>query len=210
MVIGVVKDFQNDYLFNEVKPMILSAHPDNQHFTKYLFVSILPGDIDLTIAKIEKTIKSFSQGLPFEYSFTSSEVEDYINGIKQLNSTFRFASIVSILLAILGLVALTYQATQSRIKEIGIRKVNGARSFEIIRLLNKSFMRSVLVAYIIACPIAWYVIIQLLKGFGNKANITWWIFAFAGLMVGMAALLTVSWQSWKVVSKNPVEALRYE
>ncbi len=209
-IIGVVKDFQNNYLFNGIQPMIISAHPQNQHFTKYLYVSMLPGDIEGTIKKIGKTVDRFSMGMPFEYNFTNAEVEDYINEMKQLSKSFSFASIISIILAIMGLVALTYHATQSRIKEIGIRKVNGARSLEVVSLLNWSFLRCVLLAWLIACPVAWYIIIQLLKGIGNKASISWSIFVVSGLMVGLAALLTVSWQSWKAASKNPVEALRYE
>lgn len=209
-IIGVVNDFQNNYLFNTVKPMVMSAHPGNQHFTKFLYLSLLPSDVERTIKAIEKTIKQISPGFPFEYSFTNAEVEAYIDEIKQINSTFRFASIISIMLAMIGLIALTYQATQSRVKEIGIRKVNGARSIEIVKLLNSSFIRNIVIAYLIACPIAWIVVYQLLQGIGNKTTITLWVFLFAGIMVGTVALFTVSWQSWRAATRNPVEALRYE
>lgn len=209
-IIGVVKDFQNNYLFNAVKPMVISAHPDNQHFTKYLFVSLSPGDVSGTIKSIEKIIKTISPEFPFEYRFTNAEVAGYINEIKQINSSFRFASIVSILLAVIGLIALTYHSTQSRIKEIGIRKVNGARNLEIINLLNSSFLRSIIIAYVISCPIAWMIIFNLLQGIANKASIAWWIFALAGTIALVIALVTVSFQSYKAANKNPVEALRYE
>lgn len=209
-VIGVVKDFQNNFLFNTVKPMIISAHPENQHFTKFLFVNLLPGNIDHTIGQIKKKIKEISPEFPFEYNFTSAEVEGYINEIKEINATFRFASVVSILLAVIGLVALTYHATQSRVKEIGIRKVNGARSIEIINLLNNSLLRCVLVAFVVATPIAWMVVANLLERIENKTNIAWWIFVLSGVVVGTIALLTVSWQSWRAATRNPVEALRYE
>jgi putative ABC transport system permease protein len=209
-IIGVVKDFQNNYIFNRVAPMVMSAHPDNEGFAKYLFISLMPRDIGRTIITIEKTIKRISPEFPFEYSFTNAELEGYINEIKQINSTFRFASVISILLAIIGLVALTYQATQSRIKEIGIRKVNGARIIEVVALLNNSFMLDIIIAYLIACPVAWMIIIRLLQGIDNKTTITWWVFLFAGLMVGFVVILTVSWQSWRAATRNPVEALRYE
>ena len=209
-VIGVVKDFQNNYLFNVVKPMILSAHPDNQDFTKYLYVSILPQNIAGTIHDVEKTIRQMAPGFPFEYHFTSAEVDDYISEIKRLDNTFLFASIVSIILALSGLVALIYHATQSRIKEIGVRKVNGANSARIIWILNQSYLRCVLVAFIIACPIAWIIITEMLAGIGNRTTITWWIFVLAGLFVGSAALITVSLQSWRAATRNPVESLRYE
>ncbi len=209
-IIGVVKDFQNNYLFNRVKPMVMSAHPDNQSFTKYLFVSLMPGNIERTIKEIEKTMKGISPDFPFEYNFTNAEVASYIDEIKQINRTFRFASAISILLAIVGLVALTYHATQARTKEIGVRKVNGARNFEIITLLSRAFVRNIIIAYLIACPFAWLVIYQLLKGIGNKTSITAGIFLLAGFIIGSIALFTVSVQSWKAASRNPVEALRYE
>lgn len=209
-IVGVVCDFQNNYLFNQVKPMVMSAHPKNQEFTKFLYVSIAPGNIENTLKDIEKTIKQISPGFPFEYSFTNAETESYINEIKEINNAFRFASIISILLASIGLVALSYHATQARIKEIGVRKVNGARTIELARLLNGSLVRNITIAYTIACPIAWLIVNGLLQGIENRTTISVWIFLFAGVLVGAVALITVSVQSWKAASRNPVEALRYE
>ncbi len=190
--------------------MIISAHPANQGFTKYLFVSLMPGNVDQTINEIENTIEQVSPEFPFEYHFTTAEVQGYIDELKQLNQTFRFASLVAIMLAVVGLVALSYHATQARVKEIGIRKVNGAKSTEIIGLLNNALLWSVLMAFVIAAPIAWLIVFNLLKGIGNKTDIALWIFIFAGALVGLIAMLTVSWQSWRAATRNPVEALRYE
>jgi putative ABC transport system permease protein len=209
-IIGVVKDFQNNYLFNRVRPMILSAHPDNQGFTKYLFVSISPGDISGTISKIEKTIQKFSPEFPFEYSFTNVELDGYINEIKQINSAFNFGSFISLLLAVMGLVALAYHTIQSRIKEVGIRKVNGARSSEIVVMLNSTFLRLVIIAFVIASPVAWLIVSRLLQGIENRTTISLWVFALGGLLTFGIALITVSWQSWRAATRNPVEALRYE
>ena len=209
-VVGVVSDFQNNFIFNRVKPMVMSAHPDNQGFTKFLFVSLVPGNIEQTIKQIEKTVKEISPDFPFEYSFTSAEVASYINEIKQISNTFRFASIISIVLAIVGLIALTYHATQARTKEIGVRKVNGARNVEIMALLNKASVRNIVIAYVIASPVAWMIIYKLLQGIDNKTTITLGVFLIAGFAVGAIALLTVSFQSWNAATKNPVEALRYE
>ncbi len=209
-VIGVVKDFQNDFMFNTIKPMIISAHPDNQHFTKYLFVSLHRNNVNRTIKQVEKSITGIFPDFPFEYSFTNTQVEGFINEIREINNTFRFASIVSIMLALIGLVALTYQATQSRVKEIGIRKANGARIIEIVNLLNNSLLRNILIAFVIASPIAWIIINRLLQTIDNRINIAWWVFLVAGVFVGLIALLTISWQSWRAATRNPVEALRYE
>jgi len=201
-IIGVVKDFQNNYIFNRVRPMILSAHPDNQGFTKYLFVSIRPGDISGTISNIKKTIQKFSPEFPFEYSFTNAELDSYINEIKQINSAFNFGSFISLLLSIIGLVALAYHTIQSRIKEVGIRKVNGARSSEIVLMLNSTFLRLVIIAFIVAIPIAWLVVSRLLQGIENRTTISWLIFAIGGLLTFGIALLTVSWQSWRAKCQN--------
>lgn len=209
-IIGVVKDFQNNYLFNTVKPMVISAHPKNQHFTKFLFVSLQTRNSAESINKIEAILKPFLMGLPFEYHFTKAETEDYIKEILQLNKVFRFASVISIILALVGLVALTYQATRSRTKEIGIRKVNGARRFELIILLNRSFMLAVGLAFLIAVPIAYLIVEHLLQGIGNRTTISIWIFLAAGLIVGMAAFITAGWLCWQAATRNPVEALRYE
>jgi putative ABC transport system permease protein len=209
-IVGVVKDFQNNYLFDNIKPMVISAHPDNQHFTKYLFVSLFPGEIERTIKDIERALTQVSPDFPFEYSFTSSEVLSYIAEIKEINKTFRFASVVSIFLAVVGLIALTYQATQSRIKEIGIRKVNGARSIEILKLLNRAFLMNIFIAFIIACPIAWVILVNLSKGIANKAELSWWIFALGGTILWIVAFITMNIQSWWAARRNPVEALRYE
>ena len=209
-IIGVVKDFQNNYLFNRVKPMILSAHPDNQGFTKFLFVSVRPGDIQGTISKIKKTIQKFSPEFPFEYSFTNVELDSYINEIRQINSAFNFGSFISLLLSVIGLVALAYHTIQSKIKEIGIRKVNGARSSEIVWMLNNNFLRLVIIAFVIASPVAWLVVSQLLQGIENHTTISWLIFALGGLLTFGIAMFTISLQSWKAATRNPVEALRYE
>jgi putative ABC transport system permease protein len=101
-------------------------------------------------------------------------------------------------------------ASQRRVKEIGIRKVNGAKSYEILLMLNKEFIKWVSIAFVIAIPVAWYVMHTWLQGFAYKTVLSWWIFALAGVMAFGIALLTVSWQSWRAATRNPVEALRYE
>jgi len=101
-------------------------------------------------------------------------------------------------------------ACQRRIKEIGVRKVNGAKVSEILTMLNKDFVKWVAIAFLIATPITYYASHKWLEGFAYKTELSWWIFAFAGLLAIGIALLTVSWQSWRAATRNPVEALRYE
>jgi putative ABC transport system permease protein len=99
---------------------------------------------------------------------------------------------------------------QLRVKEIGIRKINGARISEILTMLNKSFVSWIAIAFIIATPISWIAMHKWLENFAYKTELSWWIFALAGLMALGIALLTVSWISWRAATRNPVEALRYE
>jgi putative ABC transport system permease protein len=100
-------------------------------------------------------------------------------------------------------------ACQHRIKEIGIRKVNGAKVSEIIALLNASFVKWVATAFIIACPIAWYAMHKWLENFAYKTELSWWVFALSGLIALGIALMTISFQSWRAATSNPVVALRY-
>jgi putative ABC transport system permease protein len=99
---------------------------------------------------------------------------------------------------------------QRRVKEIGIRKINGAMISEILTMLNKSFVSWITIAFLIATPIAWYTMHKWLENFAYKTELSWWIFVLAGIIALGIALLTVSWLSWRAATKNPVEALRYE
>jgi putative ABC transport system permease protein len=110
----------------------------------------------------------------------------------------------------IGLFAISYNTSRKRTKDIGIRKINGATIFEVMFLLNKDFIKWVIVAFLIATPIAWYVMHRWLQSFVYRTQQSWWIFGLAGIIALGIALLTISWQSWRAASKNPVEALRYE
>jgi putative ABC transport system permease protein len=123
---------------------------------------------------------------------------------------FRYGSAFAIFISCLGLVGLVLGSTEQRRKEIGIRKVNGARISEILAMLNKDFIKWVAIAFVVACPIAYYAMHKWLENFAYKTSLNWWIFALAGLLALGIALLTVSWQSWRAAARNPVEALRYE
>ncbi len=209
-VIGVVKDFQNNYLYNEIEPMIFFADPNRQAFTKFLFVSLNPNSAAQTISDIEKLVMDVSPATVFEYTFTSAIVKEYLETVLQINRAFLTGTIMSIALLIIGMIALTQHSIQAKIKEIGIRKVNGARIYEVILSLNKRYFIWIGIAFLIASPFSWYTVNFFLENFAYKTELSWWIFALAGLLALGIALLTVSWQSWKAATRNPVEALRYE
>jgi len=125
------------------------------------------------------------------------------------NLIFSFA-LLAIFIAGIGLFGLSIFNTTQRTKEIGLRKVNGARVSEILIMLNIDFIKWVVVAWLISCPIAWFAMKKWLMNFAYRTEISWWIFALSGIIALVIASLTVSWQSWRAATRNPVEALRYE
>jgi putative ABC transport system permease protein len=128
----------------------------------------------------------------------------------QFRRTFSLFAGCAIVICCLGILAMSLFACQRRIKEIGIRKVNGAKISEVMTMLNRDFVKWVAIAFVIATPIAYYAMSKWLEGYPYKTSLSWWIFALAGALALGIALLTVSWQSWKAATRNPVEALRYE
>jgi putative ABC transport system permease protein len=127
--------------------------------------------------------------------------------LAKMVSTF---AILAIVISCLGIFGQAILSTSNRIKEIGIRKVNGAESKEIVNLINREFLRWVLLSLFIAIPFALIITSRWLENFAYKTSLSWWIFALAGVLTLVVALLTVSWQSWRAATRNPVEALRYE
>jgi putative ABC transport system permease protein len=117
---------------------------------------------------------------------------------------------MAIVIACLSLLGMVVMVSNLRTKEIGIRKVNGASIFQVTILLNRYFLKWITIAYIIACPLAYYATNKWLQTFAYKTTISWWVFLVAGAVAGAVALITVSWQSWRAANRNPVESLRYE
>ncbi|MCE4562927.1 ABC transporter permease [Maribellus sp. CM-23] len=145
-----------------------------------------------------------------DYFFIDERIAQQYKSETILSRILFAFSLIGILICIIGISALALFISQQRTKEIGIRKVNGAKVSEIMALLNRDFVRWVVVSFIIATPVAWYAMSKWLENFAYKTELSWWIFALAGLLALGIALLTVSWQSWRTATRNPVEALRYE
>jgi putative ABC transport system permease protein len=110
----------------------------------------------------------------------------------------------------MGILGISLFTVRQQVKEIGVRKINGANVSDIISMLNVNIIKWVAIAFVIATPIAWIAAHKWLENFAYKTSLSWWIFALAGMLALGIALLTVSWQSWKAATRNPVEALRYE
>ena len=129
---------------------------------------------------------------------------------EKLASSITLFSLIAIVLTCMGILGQIFMISLNRVKEIGIRKINGARVSEVLVMLNRDFIKWVFISFVIATPIAYYAMNKWLENFAYKTDLSWWIFALAGLLALGIALLTVSWQSWRAATRNPVEALRYE
>ncbi|MBN2773621.1 MAG: ABC transporter permease [Prolixibacteraceae bacterium] len=202
-IIGVIKDFHFDALNNPIEPLkftMLDGQP------AYLFVRVEPENLNAIREKWERIYPDE----PFEYQFMDQHMAGLYKQNEKEMRIFTFLTLVAILISCLGLYGLASHFIINRTKEIGIRKVNGAKVGEVVSLLNKSFVRWVMIAFVIALPVAYYTMDKWLENFAYKTNLSWWVFAVAGFLALAVALLTVSFQSYKAATKNPVEALRYE
>jgi putative ABC transport system permease protein len=201
----VIKDFHFQSLHHKIEPLIMQIGADNN-----FFIRMKPDKITSTIAFIKKTYKSFNPPIPLDFKFLDDDFYNLYKTEQRMSKIFGYFSLLAIIISCLGLIGLSSFMIERRTKEIGIRKVNGAKSIEIFFLLSREYIIWVSISIIIACPIAWYVMHKWLQNFAYRINMSWWVFALAGVVALIIALLTVSWQSYRAASKNPVEALRYE
>jgi putative ABC transport system permease protein len=147
---------------------------------------------------------------PFEYFFYDNFYDQLYRKESMFGNIIFIFSAIAILIACMGLFSLAAFFSQKRTKEIGLRKVNGATIAEIMTMLNTKFIKWVILAFLLATPIAWYAMYKWLQTFAYKTELNWWIFCLAGIIALVIALLTVSWQSWRAATRNPVDALRCE
>lgn len=214
-VIGVVKDFNYESRQTKIRPMgiiLQKTVENNRNYpnANFILARFVPGNNNDNIQYIRSLWDELSNGDYFKYSFLTDEYDNlYRNEVKS-QKLFLIFSILSILIAALGLFGLASYMAIRRTKEVGLRKVNGSTRLGILLLLSESFVKWVIIAFLIGCPICWFVLARWLKNFAYHASLSWWIFLLAGVFALFIALLTVSWQSWRAATRNPVEALRYE
>jgi putative ABC transport system permease protein len=211
-VIGVVKDFNIESLRNTVVPFAL-FHSSSQTYgigTSYVLARIKPGNIHNSLNLIESKWKELAPATPFDYGFLDSEFDALYRSEQRMGSIFGIFTILSIFVASLGLFGLAAYTAQRRTKEIGVRKVLGASVQNLVALLSKDFIKLVLVATVIAFPIAWWGMNKWLKDFAYRIDISWWIFIAAALIAVTIALVTVSYEAIKAAIVNPVKSLRTE
>jgi len=206
-VVGVVSDFNMYSIHEVISPMIIGLNPA---MVREIAIRINTDNVSQTITFLKESWKATGGTSPFNFEFTNDVLQKLYESDILFSKTIGLLAIIAILIASMGLFGLSLLISRQKTKEIGIRKINGAKVLEVMVLLNKDFLTWVVIAFTIATPISWYLMHKWLQNFAYKTELSWWIFALAGILALGIALLTVSWQSWRAATRNPVEALRYE
>lgn len=205
-ICGVIEDIQNRSLRNDNQPSIYYL---TRELGKFI-VRIEPSNLNESINILEDVWKKIEPVHPFILRFVGDDIKANYKREIRSQELLVAMSVLAIFISMLGLYGLSIQLIMQRTKEIGIRKVNGATITEILTMLNKHIVYWVLIAFIVAVPVTYYAMSRWLENFAYKTTLSWWIFALAGIASLLVALLTVSWQSWRAATRNPVESLRYE
>ena len=206
-VLGVVENFHVLSLREPILPLLIELRPG---FSGNLLVRIGNGNVQETLAFLEQTWKTTCAGHPFEFEFLDARINQLYQAEKRLGDLMAYFSSLAILVACLGLFGLAAFTAERRTKEIGIRKVLGASVSGIVMLLSKDFVTLMLIANVIAWPVAYWAMRDWLTNFAYRIDLGWSVFALSGGLALMIALLTVGYQAWKAARANPVDALRYE
>ena len=207
-VIGIIKDFKFESYHYAVEPLALLY--TGADFGNVLSVRLTTGNTGQQIDQIMKTWKSLSPYEPFSFIFYDDFFQTMYLKEEKLASSVTFFSLIAVALTCMGILGQIFMICLTRVKEIGIRKINGARVSEVLIMLNLDFIKLVVLAFLVATPVAFYIMQKWLENFAYKTRLNWWIFALAGVLALFLTLVTVSWQSWRAATRNPVEALRYE
>jgi putative ABC transport system permease protein len=208
-LIGVINDFHFESMHQKIVPLILMV-PRNPGAFGRISVKITGSNIPAAISYIQNTWKKFLPDTPFEYTFLDENFARLYKSEQKQGTIFTVFACIAIFIACLGLLGLSAFSITQRIKEIGIRKVLGASVSSIVGLFSKDFLKLVIIAAVIAFPVAWYAMNNWLQDFAYRTNISWWIFFIAGIIAASIALLTISFQAIKAAVSNPVNSLRTE
>ncbi|WP_273568248.1 ABC transporter permease [Maribacter halichondriae] len=207
-VLGVVKDYLYGDMYGTSDPVMFFNDPS---WAQYLYIKTKSGTAMTTaLTVMEKVIKTHNPAFPFEYEFVDDSFNSRFKSEKMMGSLSQIFAILAIVISCLGLFGLSAYTAEQRRKEIGVRKVLGSSVMGIVKLLSKDFLSLVLIALLVAGPLAWWAMKNWLEGFNYRIEINPWVFAFAGLIAIGIALLTVSFQAVKAALANPVKSLRTE
>jgi len=206
-VTGIVKDFNFRSLHSDIEPVALIYYSE---IFDNLMIKVSTGDIPRTIDFLRKKWESIYPRTLFEYSFLSDDFQKMYDKETRTMKMITIISLLSLFISCIGLFGLVLFTIDHRIKEIGLRKVSGSTSVEIVLLLNLEFARWIAVSFIIAIPVIAYIMHKWLQSFAYRINISCWMFASAGIITLIISLLTVSWQTFYTATRNPADCLRHE
>ncbi|MCI0511795.1 ABC transporter permease [candidate division KSB1 bacterium] len=209
-VIGVVSDFHFHSLQNAIEPLVLYLQDPAAPTPMAVSLQMAEPNIAATIAFVEKAWRDHFPAAPFTYSFIDTDFEKLYTAEERIFEVFGYMTLFIIFIACLGLFGLILFLAAQKTKEIGIRKVVGATVPNIIVLLSKNLVKWILIANLIAWPIAWYALTEWLRNFASHITMSWWIFVSAGALALVIGILTMSYQAIKAALANPVHALKYE
>jgi putative ABC transport system permease protein len=208
-VIGVMRDFHFESLHLDVRPLAIYLQPENNWFNR-MAIKVRGENMTETLGYIENKWNEFAQAQPFEYSFMDDTLNNLYENDRRTRFIYSIFSILAVFVASLGLLGLAAFTTENRTKEIGIRKTHGASVSSIVLMLSREFTRWVLLANIIAWPVAYFLMDNWLDNFAYRINMPLFSFVAAGLLALIIAIVTVSSLAYKAANANPVEALKYE
>jgi putative ABC transport system permease protein len=210
-IIGVVKDIEYHSIRERSYPVVyFCQRTDVIGYTQQILMKLQSNNLPAVMDRLRKDWDEISPDYPMDYAFLDQRFDENYRSEQQTSLFLNIMAAVAIILCSLGLFGLAVFHINARIKEIGIRKVNGAKISEILALLNKDFVIWVMIAFVVAAPIAYLIIKKWLENFTVKTQLNWWLFIASGVIALLIALITVSVQTWRAASRNPVEALRYE
>ncbi len=208
-VIGVMEDFHQASLHEEIKPTLFEMADSTKRYDN-IIASVSAANFEETIKSFEQTWKSLINDTPFEYSFLDQNIQKQYDEDRRVSSIITSFGLIAMIICGLGLYGLSLYMAERRFKEIGIRKVMGASVSQIVTMMSTEFVKLVLIAFVIAVPIAWYGMNKWLESFAYKISIEWFVFAWAGALALGIALVTISFESIKSAMGNPVDSLRGE
>jgi len=206
-IIGVIKDFNFSSLHSQISPLIIYYDPSE---IKELLVRIKPGEISNTIKSLEQTWDKIAPEYPFEYTFLDEQINNLYQSDQKISKVINTFSFLALFIACLGMFGLASFTAEQRTKEVGVRKVLGAKVTGIVLLLSKEFTKYVLLANIFAWPVAYFILNKWLGSFAYHIDMVWWMFIVSGLIAFAVAAVSVSFQAIKAALLNPIKSLRYE
>jgi len=205
---GVVRDFNAHSLHTTIQPMVIL--PQNPARMGLLAIKTDGVNDEKIIKQFRDLYSQISPDEIFEVRYLTDQVENFYARERDQSRIIKAFSLLALVLSVMGLFGISLMSISKREKEIGIRKVNGASESEVLLMLNTAYLKWVLAAVVVSVPVSYWLISKWMERFAYRTEISWWIFVLAGLSALVISVLTVSWQSWRAATRNPVEALRYE